>query len=259
MFSNFEATRREIFISIIGAMLLISIGFFVASSIQNRVTELNEPYFRALKIDNREDLFDHALTTNVGYVLAYGQLTTPKPLKHKDLDGKYLSIETIEEHYVQKTRVVTYTENGKTKTRTETYWEWDEVGRETETASKFRFLDKDFSTKLLRLHSYKHNKTVKDNTFSNVRFKYYTIPAEFNTSLFFKTTNKSLSETVYYPNKDIQQVVALKEKQAETYVVVFWVSWILCIILGAFIFIAMDNRFINSWGKPRQQRRFRRP
>lgn len=257
MFTDFEVTRREIFISIIGAILLISLGFFIASAIHNKVTELNEPYLRALKIDKREDLFDHALTTNVGYVLAEGKLTTPKPLEHKDLDGGYLSIRRVEEHYVQKTRTVTYTENGKTKTRTETYWEWDEIARETNNASKFNFLDKAFSTKLIELHSYKYNKTVKDNAFSHIRFKYYTIPAEFDTSLFFKTKDKSISETSYYPNKDIKQVVSLKEKQADNYVVVFWVSWILFIVIGAFIFIAMDNRFINKWGKP-SQRRYRR-
>lgn len=249
MFSNFEATGREIFVSIIGAIMLISLGFFISTAIHNWVTEMNEPYLRALKINKDVDLFDHALSTEVGYTLAQGYLETPKPVTNDRIKGEYLSILEIEEHYVQKTRVVTETVNGKTKTRTETYWEWDEVNRKQTNAEKFTFLGKEFNTNKLKLNTHKTNSTVSKGVFTNVRFVYRTIPSEFNTALFFKAKDKTITETAYYPDKTNEQVVEEKEKEADNYVVLFWVMWLITIVLGAIGFIAMENRYLNSLGK----------
>ena len=249
MFSNFEATGREIFISIIGAILLISVGFFISTAIHNWVTEMNEPYLRALKIDKDVDLFDHALNTTVGYTLAEGYLETPKPVTNSRIKGDYLSIIEIEEHYVQKTRVVTETVNGKTRTRTETYWVWEERDRNRQDAKTFTFLGKEFDTTKLKLNTHKSNSTVSAGALSGVRYVYRTIPADFNTTLFFKTKNKSISETAYYPDKTYKQVVTEKEESADSMVVLFWVLWLVTVAVGAFGFIAMENRYLNSLGK----------
>lgn len=249
MFGNIEVTIREVFIGLLGAVLLCSIGFFIATSIHNGVTEANEPYLRALKVDKDVDLFDHALNTNVGYTLSEGYLETPKPVKNSNIKGEYLSIIEIEEHYVMKTRVVTETVNGKTRTRTETYWVWEEVGRNRQDASTFTFLGKEFSTNLIKLSMHRQTNTVSKGIISDVRYIYKTIPTSFNTSLFFKTSEKTLSKTALYPNKTIKQVVEMKENAADKSVTVFWVSWIMVILIGVFVFVAMENRFLNDLGK----------
>lgn len=250
MFSNIEVTGRELFFSVIGGILLVSLGFFIATTIHNAITEANEPYLRALKVDKNQDLFDHALKTNVGYTLAEGYLETPQPVTNPNIPGSYLSILEIEEHYVQKTRVVTTTVNGKTQTRTETYWVWEEVNRVQQDAPSFTFLGKEFSTDQINLNTHQTHSMVDGGFLSSKRFIYLTIPSSFNTSLFLKTGDKVVTDLTYYPDKTISQVVTQKEGEADGFVGIFWFVWLISIVLVAVFFVSLENEYLNNLGKP---------
>ena len=73
-FGDFTITKREIMVSIIIIFVLITIGFFIANSIENEIEEKNEKYYKSLKIDNNVDQFKYAINTNIGYTFAKGDV-----------------------------------------------------------------------------------------------------------------------------------------------------------------------------------------
>lgn len=67
---DFTITKREILVSIIIVLILITLGLFISNAIENGIEEDNEKYYKSLKIDNNEETFKYAIDTNIGYVLA---------------------------------------------------------------------------------------------------------------------------------------------------------------------------------------------
>ena len=114
-FGDFEITKREILasISIIAVMLLI--GFTISGRISNYILDRNEKYNKAIKIES-SDLFEYGMRTNVGYAFVYGDLKAVDTVSYPEINGEYMYIEKIEEHYNMHTRTVTTTDSkGKTK------------------------------------------------------------------------------------------------------------------------------------------------
>ena len=113
-FGDFEITKREILasISIIAVMLLI--GFTISGRISNYILDQNEKYNKAIKIES-SDLFEYGMRTNVGYAFVYGDLKAVDTVSYPEINGEYMYIEKIEEHYNMHTRTVTTTDSkGKT-------------------------------------------------------------------------------------------------------------------------------------------------
>ena len=246
---NIEITKRELLASIIIVLLLASVGFFISTSIHNKVSVGNEKYFKALKVDNNPEMFGYALKTNVGDVLAYGKFKANEPVSDPLIKGEYFSLIKAEEHYVMKTRTVTTTDDdGNVETKTEIYWEWDEMFRETHNTPTFQYLGEDFKYKTIKFRQHSYIEKVSKGRGTNVRWKFYGIPTEFNAALFFKAKDGSITEPTLHLNKKIQSILESKEKEADMWVVVFWVFWVLLIALAVFGFVALDNRFINNEG-----------
>lgn len=246
---DFEVTKREVLVSIIIVLLMVSLGFFMSTSIHNKVSINSEKYFKALKVDNNPELFGYAIDTEVGGMLSYGTLEASNPVSDPLIDGEYFSMVKIEQHYVQKIRTVTYTDSdGNTRTKTETYWEWDEVKRERFNTDTFNYLGREFDYKLanLDMFDYSYNDTIKDGFFSRVRWKFYTIPKEFNASIYSKAESKTIIDNEIYINQTIESLIAKKEKRADHAVTGFWIGWSIVILIAVVGFVAMDNRFINA-------------
>ena len=104
-FGDFEITKREILasISIIAVMLLV--GFVISGRISNYILDRNEKYNKAVKIES-SDLFEYGMRTNIGYALVYGDLKAMDTVSYPEIDGEYMYIEKIEEHYNMHTRTV---------------------------------------------------------------------------------------------------------------------------------------------------------
>ena len=97
-FGDFEITKREILasISIIAMMLLI--GFVISGRISNYILDRNEKYNKAIKIESSE-LFEYGMRTDVGYAFVYGDLKAVDTVSYPEINGEYMYIEKIEEHY----------------------------------------------------------------------------------------------------------------------------------------------------------------
>ena len=102
-FGDFEITKREILasISIIAMMLLI--GFVISGRISNYILDRNEKYNKAIKIESSE-LFEYGMRTDVGYAFVYGDLKAVDTVSYPEINGEYMYIEKIEEHYNMHTR-----------------------------------------------------------------------------------------------------------------------------------------------------------
>lgn len=191
-FGDFEITKREILasISIIAMMLLI--GFVISGRISNYILDRNEKYNKAIKIEN-SDLFDYGMRTNVGYAFVYGDLKAVDTVSYPEIDGKYMYIEKIEEHYNMHTRTVTTTDSkGKTHTRTETYWSWDYAGSEEQRCSEIIFLGHVFPSNKVDFPSSEHIDTIKES--SHVRHKYYGVGTEYTGTIFTELRDKTISD-----------------------------------------------------------------
>lgn len=241
---DIEFTFREILVSVVIALLMLGLGFFIAESIRDKVSSDNEKYFKALKINNQAELFDYAIRTEVGDVLSFGQFKANQPISDRLIKGKYFAINKTEEHYTMHTRTVSYKCGKHTCHRTETYWTWDEVGNEKFTTKTFSFLGRNFNYNLIDFHNYDYIDTVK--TSSYVRFKFDGIPLEFKGTLFSNTKNNTIKENVLFPSESIKEVINDKENSAGEWVIGFWVAWSIFIIAGVIGFMALENRYLNN-------------
>lgn len=244
---NIGITKREILVSVIIVLLMVGLGYFISTAIHNNVTVGNEKYFKALQVDDNPELFNYAIETQVGGVLSYGVFKANESVTDSLIEGEYFSMIKNEEHYVMKTRVVTYVDSdGNSKTRTETYWEWDVVKRELFITKTFEYLGRDFNFSTVEFNNHRYNDTVKKKAFSDVRWVYYTIPKEFNATLYSQAESKTIKKNEIYPNQTIEALIAKVEKGADSAVIVFWIVWAVLIVIIVGIFVALDNKFINN-------------
>lgn len=244
---NIEVTKREVLVSIVIILIMITIGFFLGNMIHNSISENNEKYFKALKVNEDPDVFNHAIDTSVGDMVSYGEFKANEPVTYDMIGGEYFSILKVKEYYTMKTRTITYTDSeGKTKTKTETYWEWEEVDREYFNTETFDYLSRTFDYDHIPINHYKYKETINDGLLSNTRYKFYTIPKEFKATLYSKATDKTIKDNKIYPYDTIESLIDKKEGSADTTVTIFWIVWVLVIVAAVIGFVALDNRYLNN-------------
>lgn len=116
---------------IITLFSLVAVGFVINSKIQESVMDEVELYRKAIKLENKKDMYDYSVETEQGNFITTTDIKSVENVKFpemdKDIASSIISIERKEfkETYDMKTRTVTYTDSkGKTHSKTETYWEW---------------------------------------------------------------------------------------------------------------------------------------
>ena len=116
---------------IITLFSLVAVGFVINSKIQESVMDEVELYRKAIKLENKKDMYDYTVETEQGNFITTTDIKSVENVKFpemdKDIASSIISIERKEfkETYDMKTRTVTYTDSkGKTHSKTETYWEW---------------------------------------------------------------------------------------------------------------------------------------
>lgn len=247
-FENFTITKREIIVSIAITLILIGIGFLINSAIQNSIYEKNEKYYKALKIDNNEEQFKYSINTNIGYVLAQGKVQAVDGVSIEDIEGKYFKIRKVKEKYTMHTRQVAHTRKVGNTTQiyytTEVYYSWDFVEKEEFHTEKFNFLGVDFEYGTIKFNNeaYKDTKQIS----SDIRYKYYTIPFEFEGSLFTYINNNTINDNNFYIENTIKNIIESKEKEGENWQIGFWTLWIIFILVIDFGYVYLDNNYLED-------------
>lgn len=244
-FGDFEITKREILASISIIAILLLIGFIISGKISDYQMDKNEKYNKAVKI-KEQDLFEYGMRTDIGNAFVYGDLEAVDTVTYPEIDGKYMYIEKIEEHYTKHTRKVAHTKtvNGKSHTyyTTETYWTWDRVGSEDKTCKEVSFLNHIFPTKKIRLPDDDYIDTLKES--ARVRFKYYGVSPKHTGTIFTELKNKTITNnSPFYKNMTIDETVDRLESDFS--LELFWTFWIILIGACVYGFYYLDNEWLE--------------
>lgn len=243
MRNQIEITKRELIFSFAIVLFMVIIGVVIADKIHDSEVEESEKYFKALKIKS-EDMFEYAIKTSVGDLLAEGTFEAIKPVKYNRLDGEYLYIREEEEHYVKKTREVSYSCGDSTCYRTETYWEWEYYDERSKHVEEFKFLGQTFNYERVAFTNVYHVDTISGG--HHVRYQYYAVPKKFKGSLFANTKSGTITNTRVHAGRDIEKVIEEREKAPDRSVSIFWITWGIFIAFIIAIFVVMENKYLNN-------------
>lgn len=226
----------------------MGIGFLISSSIENAINESNEKYYKALKVDNDQEMFRYAIKTNIGYTLVQGKIQALEGVSIEDIEGKYLKIRKVKEKYTMHTRQVEHTRKvGNTTQKyytTEEYWTWDYVGEEEFHTEKFEFLGVDFDYGTINFYNENYKET-KDGGY-HIRYKYYTIPFEFEGTLFTYINNNTINQNTFSINNTIDNIIKQKENDASNWNLFFWIIWIIVIGFIDFGYVYLENNYLED-------------
>jgi hypothetical protein len=243
---KFHISKRELLVSIVIAAVMLVIGFIISSSIEDSLLLKHQEYNLALQINNDRDMFEHGMRTNIGNAFVYGQLKCLDPVTYDEIGGEYSYVKKVKEKYTRHTRTVTRTKtvNGKTTTYTETehYYTWDAVSSCSKQSTKISFLDVEFDYGAIDFPYTYCVATIKES--SKIRYVYYGAPAEATGTLYAKLENDTISNTSFYANMDI--AATLKHFTSSASLVIFWVVWSAFIILFVFVFLYLDNYWLED-------------
>lgn len=247
-FESFTITVREALVSIAITLILIGTGFLISGAIQNKINENNEKYYKALKIDNNEEIFKYALKTNIGYALAEGKVQAVDGVSIEDIDGKYFKIKKVKEKYTKHTRQVAHTRQVGNRTETyyttEEYWTWDFAGQEEFHTETFNFLGVDFKYGTINFQNESYKETQSGGY--HIRYKYYVIPFEFEGTLFTYIKNNTINENAFLINNTIENIINEKQNDLKNATVTFWIIWIIFIGFIDFVYMCLENNYLED-------------
>ena len=239
-FNNFSISKREIISSIVIVALMLVFGFILHGTISDALMLKYQEYNTALQINEDAEMFKYAMKTNVGNSFVYGKLECLDTVTYPDIDGQYSYIEKVREEYTAHTRVIS---TGKTTT-VQTYYTWDEKSSESIHCSKIAFLGVEFDYGQIEFPTASEIAIIKDPFDDDVRYVYYGSPTESIGTLYSDLRNNTINNSSFYAHRDIDSVIDSYESGAE--LVLFWFGWILLTGGLVFIFVYIDNHWLED-------------
>lgn len=250
-FGDFSITKREIIFSIVILAVMLTLGFIIHGAIDESLMLKHQEYNTALRIENDADMFNYAMSTNIGNSYVHGTVTAVDPVPCFELGGEYSSVKKVKEKYTMHTRTVTRTRvvNGKTQTytTTETYWTWDHVQTWRDFSSKIEFLEAEFDYGTISLPGENYLKTVKES--SHIRYKYYGAPTSGDVVIYAKLADNTITNVKTHHNVTIED--AHKSMTSKGELILFWVLWVLLTGGAVFAFVYIDNHWLEDRRKHR--------
>lgn len=242
---DFEITKREVLASIAIIAMLLVVGLGVSDKISDKIADKNEKYNKAIKIESKE-LFDYGMRTNIGNAFVYGELKALDPVSYPAIKGEYIYIEKVTEEYTQHTRTVTTTDSkGKTSTKTETYWTWDEIDSESKHSKELMFCGIKFPYKKIDITETKHIDTI--STGYHLRDVYYGTKAKHKGTIFTKLKDGTISDkSSFYKDKKTEETKEYLTKGEKSWLIVFWVAWIVVIVVIVIGFYYFRNDWLEE-------------
>lgn len=253
---------KRILVVLLGLTTLCVLVFGIKGHMDGEGYKNQVNYTTAIQTPNK-DLFNYAVDSQQGRVLASGMFTTDKKnlAKFDEMSQGFTYVRRTKEHYTMHTYT---TCSGKPQhCETHTYYSWDFVGSDEQYAKTITFYGREYSPALFNLHAFLHSAdactfTSKDNStgwFSSKhgcsggnyyldnddRYTYDTVPTYFSATFLASTygTLKPFNERyITLQNKSIGQVL----KDVGKYQLIgFWVVTVLLVLLiVAGIFIAYN-------------------
>ena len=230
---NFKITKREVR-KVIASVSIIVVLVILGFVISNKIVEYQaNKYNNVVKIESSE-MFQYGMNTNMGSAFIYGELSAIDAVSYPEIGGEYMYIQKIEEHYTQHERMVQF---GKTTT-IQTYYTWDSVSTEELKCKKINFCGIEFDSYKIALPSAFYIDTIKES--SKVRYQYYGVSASYKGTVFTELKDNTISDNSrFYKNMNIEETLEYIATAQTTFLILFWMIWILLIIaIGLMFYIA---------------------
>lgn len=241
--NDFEITKREVLFSIIIIAVMTLIGFVIHGKISDDLMNEYQKYNTALHIDNNSEMFSYGMRTDIGNSFIYGDLKAVDTVTYPEINGEYMYIEKVEEHYNMHTKTYTTSNKGKVQTHTRTYWSWDYVGSENKKCKEISFCGLVFNSNKIKLPNTDYIDTIK--TSSHVRYKYYGIKTKYTGTIYTVLSNNTISnDTPFYNGLNIDETINYLESSVE--LIIFWIIWIIITIVIVIVFCYLDNRWLED-------------
>lgn len=245
---NITITKREVLVCVAITLILTGLGFIISTKIQNAISEKNELYFKALKINNDEEKFRYAIRTNMGNAFVEGEVEAVNGVHLDEIENDYFYIKKVKEKYIKHTRQVEHTRTVGNETEvyytTEEYYTWDYAGKEEYHTEKFKFLNVEFYYGTINFHNTTYLTTIQID--SSTRYKYYVIPFEFDGTLFTEIKDNTISNNCFYYNQSIEEIIRGKEKDLYQANGIFWGLWVFGILALNVIYVCFDNNYLED-------------
>lgn len=239
-FESFSISKREIIASVAIIALMLVFGFMIHGAINDSLMLQYQEYNKALQINEDAEMFKYALSTDVGNTFAYGTLECVDTVSYPGVKGEYSYIKKVTEKYTRHTRVVS---NGKTS-YTQVYYSWDEEGSESKHCAKIKFLDVEFDYGQIPFPSVSQLAIIEDPLDDDIRYVYYGAPTKCKGTLYATLKDGKLRDGGFYHNNTIDGVIDSLESGWE--LVLFWIGWVFLIGILVFIFIYIDNHWLED-------------
>lgn len=240
-----EVKRREVIVSIVIVAIMFIFGIIISGEITDAHNDRIAEYYKAIHIDDT-DLFQYGMNTNAGNAFVYGDLKAIDAVSFNEIDGQYMYINKVEEHYNQHTRTVTKTRtvNGKTETyiTTEIYYSWDYHDSCEKHSEKISFCGIEFDYSKIAIPSAYYLQTINES--SHVRYKYYVVDTQYTGTIYTNLFDGTISDSSrFFKNLSIEE--SLQQSTVNYFIPIFWTLWCMLTTGLVVVFYIFENRWLD--------------
>ena len=269
-FGDFKLTKGELIILCVAFVIWTTICVFINMSITNATLENNSKYYKAVKIDNDEELFKYGMRTHAGNALVYGEVKAAAPVSIPELSDSYFAIEKVTEKYTEH---VTYDEDEDGNRTKNVSYSWDTCWRETYLPDNVIFSGVEFPYNKIEIDNFRRldlsdgnvSKSFSDKFHFNriyekshiwervgdKRYYYCVIPLSQKVTIFAELKDNTIygvdgseNARIYY-NTTTQEVIEGIEKSKNYSNIGFTILWYLLYIALGFWFIYQRNKWAD--------------
>lgn len=247
-FGDWSLTSREIIVSVVGLIIAVFIGLFLADGIENSDNEEDLRYNQALSIDYDKDKLIQVIQTDAGDAFVSGHFKAVDPVYDSHINGKWLMVYYSLQKEVEQTHVYV---DSKGHPHTTTTWTWREISNNTSWAGSIQCNGVTFSPSAFNYSNIdKYTETVylRNSVFfrsKNRRMLFECIPESFSGAFFTTFQNRRMADVP----KIYQDVNCDKLREIYT---THYGKTLLCIfgliliVPGVIFFVREDNDWLEN-------------
>lgn len=223
-------------------VVLITLGFIIFNIVDGNAIEGMRILDTAIEADSKYR-YDYVVKTQQGLFYTDTTLLADKPLTNKNLNGEYIRIKFVEEHYESHEEEYEDSDGNK---KTRTVWEWEHYSTNYNTADNIILHENKYPTSMFELPSTSYIKTTKPRY--HVRVKHYGLTNDRQVSFMATSNETGITNqhgkgkiTLYNGDREALFTGLYNgERGATTIFVVFWIIISLTILVAEF-YISDEN------------------
>lgn len=270
-----EITTGEIITVVIAFFVWTALCIIINLKITDNTLRENEKYYKAIQIDNDEQMFKYAMKADEGNALVHGTVKAIDTATLPEIKGEYMAIKVNVERYTFHSKVVEDKDkDGKViGSHVETWYEWDYITSHTYNCEKVNFLGVDFPYSKFYLSNYKTlnlSENISDELSNKIymnmlydgnsfleregdrRYTFYIIPIEQEITAFANLKNNSMynvnserKESVKVHYKTIPEIMESIESNKNVPNIFFTITWYIVFAGAAYYFVMQRNRWAD--------------